>query len=97
MTNIDPTAYRWLVKDNRTQKDGEGSVFQIAVDRWILAREAAEIQVTTPLRFDITARSRIQVPAGFFEFDTDWVVDRVTYDWKAYTTSLKGLILEGMA
>ena len=93
--NIDPTAYKWLVKDNRIQKNEEGSLYQIAVDKWILARESAEINLTTPLRFDLTARSKVTFPNGFWEYDTAWIVDRVTYDWKAYTTQIVGKVLEG--
>ena len=90
-----PEDRKWFVKDNRTQTNQGGSEYQVAVDKWILAREAAEIQATTPLRFDIQARTKVTFPAGFWEYDTPWIVEEVTYDWKAHTTAFKAHILEG--
>ena len=90
---VNPDDRKWLVKDNRTQTNREGSLYQIEVDKWLLEREAAEIEVTTPLRLDIGARTRVTFPAGTFDYDTPWIVDQVTYDWKAHTTRFKGYIL----
>lgn len=90
--NIAPER-QWLAKDNNLKAGKKASDYQIAVDGWILERESAEINFTTELRLDISARTKLTFPEGFWRYNFNWTATKVVYDWNARTTQVTANIL----
>ena len=83
----------WLVRDAGLPANAAGKDYRLAVDGWLLEREAAEIQFRTRLRLDLAARSQLQFPPGYWRYPVAWTAEQVTHDWTAATTAVTARIL----
>ena len=83
----------WLVRDAGLPANAAGKDYRLAVDTWLLEREAAEIRFKTHRRLDIAARTRLQFPAGYWRYPGAWTAYQVTHDWNAATTEVAAQIL----
>ena len=93
---IDPAQpKRELVfKDNNLKAGEKSSDYQIAVDGWLAERNAAEINLTLPLRLDVAARTKLTFPADFWAFNLDWTVTKATHNWANRTTEVTASVLQ---